>query len=76
MSKKLLTLSPGTDAIEAISMLLKQRFSGAPVVDAEGKFLGVFSERYIMRLLIQRGLRAGTVQPSGRVHEHGPRPTD
>ena len=52
MSKKLLTLSPGTDAIEAISMLLKQRFSGAPVVDAEGKFLGVFSERYIMRLLI------------------------
>ena len=52
MSKKLLTLSPETDAIEAIAMLLEHRFSGAPVVDADGKFLGVFSERYIMQLLI------------------------
>ena len=52
MSKKLLTLSPETDAIEATAMLLEHRFSGAPVVDEDGKFLGVFSERYIMRLLI------------------------
>ena len=52
MTKKLLTLSPETDAIEAISTLLKQRFSGAPVVDEDQRFLGVFSERYIMRLLI------------------------
>ena len=33
-------------------MLLEHRFSGAPVVDEDGKFLGVFSERYIMQLLI------------------------
>lgn len=52
MSKKLLTLSPETDAIEATAMLLEHRFSGAPVVDEDQKFLGVFSERYIMRLLI------------------------
>ena len=52
MSKKLLTLSPETDAIEATAMLLKHRFTGASVVDADQKFLGVFSERYIMRLLI------------------------
>ncbi len=52
MSKNLLTLSPETDAIEAIAMLLEHRFSGAPVVDKDGKFLGVFSERYIMQLLI------------------------
>ena len=52
MSKKLHTLSPETDAIEATAMLLEHRFSGASVVDEDGKFLGVFSERYIMQLLI------------------------
>ena len=52
MSKKLLTLSPETDAIEATALLLEHRFSGAPVVDENQKILGVFSERYIMRLLI------------------------
>ena len=76
MSTKLFTLSPETDAIEAIAMLLEHRFSGAPVVDADGKFLGVFSERYIMQLLINSAYRTSTVHPSGRVHEHGPRPTD
>lgn len=52
MTKKLLTLSPETDAIDAISMLLKHRFSGAPVVDGDQNLLGVFSEHYMMRLLI------------------------
>lgn len=52
MAKRLLTLRPETDAFEAVEQLLKHRFSGAPVVDGEGEFLGVFSERYIMRLLI------------------------
>ena len=59
MSKKLLTLSPETDAIEATAML-EHRFSGASVVDEDGKFLGVFSERCIMRLLINR--------PTSRYH--------
>jgi CBS domain-containing protein len=52
MARNLLTLRPETDAIDAISTLLKHGFSGAPVVDAEGRFLGVFSEHYMMRLLI------------------------
>ena len=52
MAKKLLTLRPETDAIDAISMLLKHRYAGAPVVDENHNFLGVFSEHYMMRLLI------------------------
>ena len=52
MAKKLLTLRPETDAIDAISMLLKHRYAGAPVVDEEHNLLGVFSEHYMMRLLI------------------------
>ena len=52
MAQKPLTLKPDSDAIEAVSMLLKHRFSGAPVVDDENNFLGVFSEHYVMQLLI------------------------
>ena len=52
MAQKPLTLKPNSDAIEAVSVLLKHRFSGAPVVDDENNFLGVFSEHYVMQLLI------------------------
>ena len=52
MARKLLTLRPETDAIAAISVLLKNRFAGASVVDEDRNFLGVFSEHYIMRLLV------------------------
>jgi CBS domain-containing protein len=52
MATGLLTLKAETDSFEAIELLLKNRFSGAPVVDDDDNFLGVFSERYIMRLLI------------------------
>ena len=53
MTTKLVTLRPETDALEAVALLLEHRFSGAPVVDGDGRFLGVFSERYIMRLLVR-----------------------
>ncbi len=46
------TLAPSDDVIEAIGLLLKHRISGAPVLDDSGKFLGVLSERYSMRVLI------------------------
>ena len=38
MSKKLLTLSPETDAIEATAMLLEHRFSGLPSSTRMGNF--------------------------------------
>ncbi len=46
------TLAPDNDVIEAIGLLLKHHISGAPVLDESGKFLGVLSERYSMRVLI------------------------
>ncbi len=64
MDTKLLTLHPETDAFEAISTLLKHRVSGASVLDEDQSFLGVFSERYIMRLLINS---AYDQMPSPRV---------
>ncbi len=53
MSSNLVTLSPETDVFDAIGRLLKNRISGVPIVDAEGDYLGVFSEKYSMSALIQ-----------------------
>lgn len=53
MKTKLITLTADTDAFDAIEQLLRHRISGAPVVDRQDHFLGVFSERYAMSLLIQ-----------------------
>ena len=53
MSTKLVTLSPTDDVYDAIGRLLKNRISGAPVVDDEGNYLGIFSERHSMSVVIQ-----------------------
>ncbi len=53
MSTKLVTLRPDTDVVQAIGDLLNHRISGAPVVDADGRFLGVFSEKTSMSVLVQ-----------------------
>lgn len=47
-----LTLSPEADVFVAIGHLLKHKISGAPVMDAGGNFLGVFSEKTSMRVVI------------------------
>ena len=52
MVTKLITLSPDLDVFEAIGMLLRHNISGAPVVDRDGNFQGVFSERCCMSVLV------------------------
>lgn len=53
MIRKPITLSPAMDVFEAIDRLLNRRISGAPVLDEDGKFLGVFSEKTSMRVVIE-----------------------
>lgn len=53
MVTRLVTLSPNMDVFEAVEQLLNYRISGAPVVDTEGNFLGVFSERCCMSVMVQ-----------------------
>ncbi len=53
MVTRLVTLSPDMDVFDAISLLLKHQISGAPVVDDENRFLGVFSERCSMSVLVK-----------------------
>jgi len=52
MATRLITLSPGTDVFDAIDILLRNRISGAPVVDKQGNFIGIFSERSSISLLM------------------------
>jgi CBS domain-containing protein len=52
MTCKLTTLTPEVDVFDAIDHILLQRISGAPVVDADGKYLGIFSEKTAMRVLV------------------------
>ncbi len=52
MVTRLVTLSPDMDVFDAIALLLRHRISGAPVVAADGSYLGVFSEKCCMRALL------------------------
>ena len=52
MVKKLITLDPEMDVHEAIQLLVRNRISGAPVVGPGWEYLGVFSERCSMQVLL------------------------
>jgi CBS domain-containing protein len=52
MTCRLITLTPEVDVFDAIDHILSKRISGAPVVDANGKYLGIFSEKTAMRVLV------------------------
>lgn len=52
MTTNLVVLSPHADVFSAINLLLKKRISGAPVVDMAGNFLGIFSERSCMEVIV------------------------
>lgn len=52
MTERLVTFGPETNAFEAIEQLLQNHISGAPVIGDEGQFLGVFSEKFAMNLLV------------------------
>lgn len=53
MVTRLITLKPNMDVHDAIGLLLKHKISGAPVVDDDNQFVGVFSERSCLSLLVE-----------------------
>ncbi len=53
MRRKLITLEPETSVLDGVTRLLKSNISGAPVVDSDGKYLGVFSEKCSMNALTE-----------------------
>jgi CBS domain-containing protein len=49
MTKEIISLLPDMSAKEALEVLFKNRISGLPVITAEGKLVGMFTEKGILR---------------------------
>ncbi|MBA3051473.1 MAG: CBS domain-containing protein [Candidatus Omnitrophica bacterium] len=58
MTTNIETVTPETSLADAVNMLLMREISGMPVVDGEGRLMGVVSEKDVFRLAF-----------SGKVHE-------
>ena len=70
MSQRILMLPPDEDAIHAIGHLLKHRVSGVPIVDSDRRFIGVFSEKTSMEVLVQSAFdQVPTARVSGFANE-------
>ena len=62
MTKDLITFSPDTDIRVATKTLLQNKISGAPVVRADGKLIGVLSEKDCISTLLDGAFNQ---RPSG-----------
>ena len=47
------TLSPETQIMKAVDFLLRHRVTGAPVVDPDGKLMGIITETDLLRLVTE-----------------------
>ena len=52
MSRDIKFLSPEMNAKEALEMLKKLQISGLPVLDSEGKLIGMFTEKEILSYIL------------------------
>lgn len=67
MTHPAFTLRPDDSVMVALEALLHRGFSGAPVVDGDGRLLGVLSETDCMRVMASAAFHA---MPEGQVLEH------
>ncbi len=67
MARSVVTLSPGMDIYGAMQLLLKKKISGAPVVDPEGRLVGVLSEKDCLKVLAGGALDG---LPEGKVSDY------
>ncbi len=67
MATSLVTLSQDSSIFEAIRVLLAKRISGAPVVDRDGRMVGVLSELDCLRVLTSDEFYAGQQEEAGTV---------
>lgn len=51
MAKELVVFTPDMDIYSAIDALVKSEISGAPIVDSEGKLVGIISQKDCLRIL-------------------------
>ena len=51
MATELVTVAPGDDIVDAMRVLLDKRLSGAPVVDGDGRLVGVLSKKDCLKIV-------------------------
>ena len=66
-TRKIVTLSPDMEVMEAVQILVEKRISGAPVVDRFGTLVGMLSEKDCMRIVLNAGYYG---EWGGRVGEY------
>jgi len=52
MASRIITFPPEMPISEAVGILVQHKFSGAPVVDAGGRLIGVLSEKDCLRVAV------------------------
>lgn len=61
MTRKVCTIHPGASAQEAAQLLDQMRISGLPVVDEDGKIIGIITEADIISKVDREGLRVADI---------------
>ena len=61
MTRKVCTIQPEASAQEAAQLLDQMRISGLPVVDEDGKIIGIITEADIISKVDREGLRVADI---------------
>ena len=67
MTRSVVTLAPDLDIYGAMQCLLKKKISGAPVVDSDGRLVGMLSEKDCLKVLAGEALDG---LPEGKVSDY------
>jgi len=60
MSQHVITIQPEQTIVAAAQLMLKHRISGLPVVDAQGKLVGIITQTDVFKVLVDlSGVRSG-----------------
>jgi predicted transcriptional regulator len=52
MARHLITLQPDDEVLRAVHTLAENNISGAPVIDKDGKLVGIFTEKDCMQVVL------------------------
>jgi CBS domain-containing protein len=64
MTHHVITISPDAPILDAAELMLEHKISGLPVVDSQGKLVGILSESDIFRMLVKSRARAIVARPT------------
>jgi len=62
MNKDVITIGPEKSLLEAMKLLVCRQISGLPVVDSEGKVIGIVTEKDILNFVFSGNLKNTTVE--------------